>query len=256
MQTLPNEDMLFGSGFNGVVTEFSPSGKALCDAFFVASTYLGMGDVQSYRAYKDYWTGLPTMPVDLVLHDDIFYVSWLGATEVKESVLRSGFREDEEWIEFVRLRKNGFETDYTLLAEQRVKRWVKAYALEEDERELGASESLDVAEQVAMDHVHGLVNDKVEEEEESKQEEGSMEGYYSAAGVVMAVLGLCGMLVPLGVLACLPRLRRGEGESRGIGGMSEDSFKDEERCSFLKTESTDVTRAEARDFAWRPGADI
>jgi hypothetical protein len=257
MQTLSSGNMLVGYGYNGVVTEFSPSGKVLCDAFFEASAYLGSGDVQSYRAYKNHWTGLPTTPVDLALHDGIFYVSWLGATEVREWVLRSGFGDDEEWSEIARFRKDGFESHYTLPAEQRIKRWVKAYALGHDGQELGSSESLDVADQITMWYVHGPVEDKVEEEDvegEVEQEEGSVDGYYSAAGAALAVIGLCGMLVLLGVLAYLPSRRKGA--EWKLGDMSTSTSKDEEQSSsFLSSDRGEMVNTDARDLNWRSRAD-
>jgi hypothetical protein len=259
MQTLPSGNMLVGYGFNGVATEFSPSGKVLCDVYFEASAYIGTGDVQSYRAYKNHWTGLPTTPVDLALHDGIFYVSWLGATEVREWVLRSGFSDDEEWIEIARFRKDGFETHYTLPAEQRIKRWVKAYALGDNGQELGSSESLDVADQITMWYVHGPVEDKVEEdaEEEDSESEGSVDGYYSTAGAAMAVIGLCGMLVLLGVLACLPSWRAKMGRN-GASGIFANAPGDEEQSPFLRSQMIEQASTEvgdARDFAWRPRAE-
>jgi hypothetical protein len=259
MQTLPSGNMLVGYGYNGVVTEFSPSGKVLCDAFFEASAYLGSGDVQSYRAYKNRWTGLPTTPVDLALHDGIFYVSWLGATEVREWVLRSGFGDDEEWSEIARFRKDGFESHYTLPAEQRIKRWVKAYALGDDGQELGSSESLDVADQITMWYVHGPVEDKVEVQEEddgeAEQEDESVNGYYSAAGAAMAVIGLCGMLVLLGLLAYLPSWRRGA-EWKGVGDMFTSTSRDEEQSSsFLRSERGEMASTDAREYAWSSRAD-
>lgn len=260
MQTLPSGNMLVGYGFNGVVAEFSPSGKLLCDAFFEASTYLGSGDVQTYRAYKNHWIGLPNTPVDLALHDGVFYVSWLGATEVREWVLRSAFGDDDEWTEIARFRKDGFETHYTLTAEQRIKRWARAYALGENGEELGSSESLDVAEQFTMYYVHGPIEDKVEEGvvEGSEHEEGPVDGYYSAAGAVMAIVGLFVMLVLLGVLAYLPSWRRGTG-GKGIGGLFAKIPEDEEQSHFLlrsqQGEMVDARAGEAHDPAWRSRAE-
>jgi hypothetical protein len=260
MQTLPSGNMLVGYGFNGVVAEFSPSGKLLCDAFFEASTYLGSGDVQSYRAYKNQWVGLPNTPVDLALHDGVFYVSWLGATEVREWVLRSAFGDDDEWSEIARFRKDGFETHYTLTAEQRIKRWVRAYALGDDGQELGSSESLDVANQITMYYVHGPIEEKVEEEVigETEHEEGAVDGYYSAAGGVLAIVGLFVMLVLLGVLAYLPSWRRGTG-AKGINGLFAKIPEDEEQSHFLlrsqSGEMVDAGAGEAHDPAWRNRAE-
>jgi hypothetical protein len=258
MQTLASGNVLVGYGFNGVATEFSPSGKVLCDVYFEASTYIGTGDVQSYRAYKNHWTGLPTTPVDLALHDGVFYVSWLGATEVREWVLRSGFSDEEEWIEIARFRKDGFETHYNLPAEQRIKRWVKGYVLSDNGQELGSSESLDVADQTTRWYVHGPVEDKVEEdaEDEGLESEGSVDAYYSFASAAMAIIGLCGMLVLIGVQVCLPRWRTCTGRSSASGILAHTP-DDVEQSPFLRSEMEEQASTEAsdaRDFAWQPRA--
>lgn len=255
MQTLPSGNVLVGYGFNGVVTEFSPSGTALCDAYFEAETYIGSGDVQSYRAYKMPWTGRPNTPVDLAMHDGVFYVSWLGATEVREWVLRNGLGDDDEWTEIGRFRKEGFETHYTLRPEQRIKRWVKAFALGDSGEELGSSESLDVANQATMWYVHGPIEDQVptEEEEAVEPEEGPVDGHYSTVGTAIAILGLCGMLVLVAVLVYLPGWRKSRKES-GLSAARVKSFVDEERSAFLRPETGEGSGnevSEARDFAWR-----
>jgi hypothetical protein len=259
MQTLPSGNMLVGYGYNGVVTEFSPSGKVLCDAYFEASAYIGTGDVQSYRAYKNHWTGLPITPVDLALHDGIFYVSWLGATEVRTWVLRSGFSDEEEWTEIAHFRKDGFETHYSLPAEQRIKRWVKAYALDDSGEELGSSDTLDVAEQITMWYVHGPVGDKVEVEtdDEEYESKGSVGGYYNTAGAAMAMLGLCGMLVVLGALAYISSWRTGTGRN-GINSLSTNTSKDGEESPFLMAETGEMSGTalvETHGLAWRPGGE-
>jgi hypothetical protein len=181
-----------------------------------------------------------------------------GATEVREWVLRSGFSDDEEWTEIARFRKDGFETHYTLPAEQRIKRWVKAYALGDHGEELGLSESLDVADQITMWYVHGPVEGKaeMEAEEEESESEGSVDGYYNAADVAMAVIGLCGMLVLLSVLVCLPSWRTCTGRSSASGVFAHASG-DEEQSPFLRLDMGEQTNTEAddaRNFAWRSRA--
>jgi hypothetical protein len=233
MQTLPSGNILLGYGFNGVVTEFSPSGTALCDAFFEASAYIGSGDVQSYRAYKNHWTGRPSAPPDIALHDGVFYISWLGATEVREWVLRSGFAEDDEWTDIAQFRKDGFETHYTLPENRRIKRWVKAFALGEDGEELGVSNALDVADQITMWYVHGPVEDAIEELEEGEEHESPADGYYSFAGIAVATFGLCGMLVLVLSLGCYAARTRSMGMSDDASSARAKSFVDEERAAFL-----------------------
>jgi hypothetical protein len=238
MQTLPSGNVLLGYGFNGVVTEFSPSGTALCDAFFEASAYIGSGDVQSYRAYKNHWTGRPSAPPDIALHDGVFYVSWLGATEVREWVLRSGFAEDDEWTDIVQFRKDGFETHYTLPDNHRIKRWVKAFALGENGEELGVSNALDVADQITMWYVHGPVEDAVDEAEvgETEHHDSPADGYYSFAGIAVATFGLCGMLVLVLLLGYYAARTRGMRMNEDTSNARVKSFVDEERAAFLGPE--------------------
>lgn len=273
MQTLPNGNMLVGYGFNGVVTEFSPEGVALCDAYFEAATYIGSGDVQTYRAYKNRWTGWPHTPVDLALVDGVFYVSWLGATEVRQWELRSWFEgvsqvvvegegegegegEDEgdegpggTWTAFVRLPKDGFESHYSLDANERIRRYVRAYALGADGKELGHSETLDVADEQTMWFVHGpladepLHNSEEEEEEQEGHHGGAVDGYYSTTGAIAAVVGLCGMFIIIGLLVCLPRRRRALEDSEKNDARTK-AFVDEERAAFLKKDPDEFSEDE------------
>ena len=108
-----------------------------------------------------------------------------------------------------------------------------------------------------MWYVHGPVEDKVEEEAEDEESEGSVDGYYSAAGAAMAVIGLCGMLVLLGVLACLPNWRTCTWRNSATGIFTQ-SPGDEEQSPFLRSETGEQARAKvgnARDFAWQPRAE-
>lgn len=257
MQTLPSGNMLVGYGFNGVVTEFSPSGVALCDAYFEAATYLGSGDVQTYRAYKNKWIGRPNTPVDVALRDGVFYVSWLGATEVVEWELRSGVEgegegdEGGEWTPFARLPKDGFESHYTLPKNQRIQRYVRAFALGADGEELGRSENLDVANGETMWYVHGPLADETGSDAEEEEDEdnhshdgGAVDGYYSTTGAIAAAVGLCGMFVIIGLLVRLPRWRRRDFKENDERTRA---FVDEERAAFLKREPDEMSEDEDID---------
>lgn len=257
MQTLPSGNMLIGYGFNGVVTEFSPSGVALCDAYFEAATYLGTGDVQTYRAYKNKWTGKPNTPVDIALRDGVFYVSWLGATDVIEWELRSGYSDGEEAEDgtaFARISKDGFESHYALGANQRIQRYVRAFALGSDGEEMGHSERFDVAGGETMWYVHGpLVDDTVggagEEQNEQEEHGVTIDGYYSTTGAIAAVIGLLGMVVIIGLLVCLSRWRRGPEPDMRDADERTRSFVDEERAAFLKREPDEMSDDDIEDPA-------
>lgn len=247
MQTLPNGNVLLGYGFNGVVTEFSPTGTALCDAFFEALTYIGSGDVQSYRAFKNHWTGYPNTPPDLVLRNGVFYVSWLGATEVREWELRSGFagegEDDGVWTPFARFDKDGFESHYPLSTNERVQRLVRAYAFAADGTELGHSFDLDVTSDDTMWYVHGPLAGELSASQQQAEEEaaetgdeyvheGTAGGGYTG-GTLVALLGLCLGLVVVGLLVYLPVSRR-ERQEAAVARAGKRSFVDEERAAFLR----------------------
>lgn len=117
MQVLPNENILVGYGYNAAFTEFASNGVALCETHFGATSRLHTGDVQSYRVMKFNWTGLPRTNPDIALVNGSLYVSWNGATEVRNWVLETGDksamvkdREGVRWRAFSKTKKNGFET--------------------------------------------------------------------------------------------------------------------------------------------------
>jgi len=64
VQSLKSGNLFVGYGFAAAMTEYSPDGKVLCDWQYGAlHAKLGgaysAGGIQSYRAYKDAWTGWP-----------------------------------------------------------------------------------------------------------------------------------------------------------------------------------------------------
>ncbi|KAK2608483.1 hypothetical protein QQS21_002945 [Conoideocrella luteorostrata] len=120
MQTLPNGNVLLGYGFSGLFTEFTRSGKILCETHFGPQSRFGTGDVQSYRVLKFNWHSVPeTEPHLVISQDDALmwraYASWNGATEVSDWVLQ-GMDDGTagKWIVLEKKAKSSFETDFIL----------------------------------------------------------------------------------------------------------------------------------------------
>lgn len=121
MQILPqghgrDPKVLVGYGLNAVFTEFEADGTVLCDTHFAARKSWERGDMQSYRAYKFDWHGMPeTAPsADITDDDSEVYVSWNGATEVASWVLQCAEAKDRgderAWSDVTEVRKTKFET--------------------------------------------------------------------------------------------------------------------------------------------------
>ena len=139
----PGEDpkVFVGYGLNAVWTEFNADGSVLCDVHFAARTSWERGDMQSYRAYKQAWTGMPEWPPSVDISDDDaeVYVSWLGATDVAEWVLQCADKstyDEKAWADLVRVPKHYFETTITLPEDYRAGRYMRVIALAADGRRL------------------------------------------------------------------------------------------------------------------------
>lgn len=105
-----------GYGQVPLIREYDAAGKFIYSAQF--GSFSGAHPAGSYRAYKYSWTGIPSSVPKLVAkssgHDGVtVYVSWNGATEVEGwKVLGGSSSTRLEPVGYV--RKNGFETEYTL----------------------------------------------------------------------------------------------------------------------------------------------
>lgn len=142
--------VLVGYGLNAVFTEFDANGTVLCDAHFGADTSWERGDIQSYRAYKFAWTGLPQTKPSVVLASDRaqIYVSWNGATEVAEWMLQCAdldIEDDSLWEDLLRVNRSGFETAIPMPESSLIgSRFVRVLALDSAGRRLPYGTSLAV----------------------------------------------------------------------------------------------------------------
>ncbi|KAI7711914.1 hypothetical protein KC353_g8643, partial [Hortaea werneckii] len=172
-QTLPNGNVVLGYGFNGVVSEFAPNGTILCDAYFQPSSRFTSGDVQSYKNLKFNWTGWPNTDPTMALEDDLLWVSWMGATEVRSWMFEDSFDGEKDWRRNDLVMKKGFETSFNL-ADRDIRRYVRAVALDEFGRHLGSTDidigTMATAVEGQMSHSHGDSED-TEAEDFSEEEQ-------------------------------------------------------------------------------------
>jgi len=123
-QFLLDGHVLVGWGSNPYVTEFDRAGNVLLDLRF------GVGEVDSYRAYRAGWVGHPTERPAVALEQGRAYVSWNGATEVRRwRVL------DPAGKTLAEAAKRGLETTIAVPGAAAV----RVEALGADGRELGRS---------------------------------------------------------------------------------------------------------------------
>ncbi|HEX2131710.1 MAG TPA: arylsulfotransferase family protein [Actinophytocola sp.] len=101
-QLLPSGNSVVGWGSRPAFTAFAPSGEILLHGTLPTDTF-------SYRARLAEWTGQPDVAPAAVVRDDKVYVSWNGATEVREWRLLTGDTEDT-LTEASTSPRTGFET--------------------------------------------------------------------------------------------------------------------------------------------------
>lgn len=144
MQMLPNGHVLMGYGFNGVFTEFTADGKALCDAYFEPAFRFGSGDVQSYRNLKFNWTGIPLTTPEIALEGQTLYMSWLGSTKIRSWLLQDSDHADGLFASVQTIPKNGFETEFNLNDGKRMRTYVRAIAVDEGGTQLSISNPVQI----------------------------------------------------------------------------------------------------------------
>lgn len=111
VQNLPGKHRFVGWGTTSYFTEYGPGGEVLLDG------HLDGKGVESYRAFKERWTGLPAVPPDVAVHKtasgSVVYVSWNGATNVARWQVNAGA--SPSTLKPVGVAaKEGFETAITL----------------------------------------------------------------------------------------------------------------------------------------------
>ncbi|KAF8849296.1 hypothetical protein BDZ45DRAFT_697679 [Acephala macrosclerotiorum] len=154
-QTLPNGNAFMGYGNTAAFTEYSHNSTVLCDTHFGAESRFGAGEVQSYRVYKYAWHAWPETNPDVAIAEDdegewTFYVSWNGATEVREWVLQgTDESESDEWVDLERILKTEFETEFGI--HSTYPRYMRVLALDSNFRILGVGGLLDLTMEKVID---------------------------------------------------------------------------------------------------------
>lgn len=142
-QTLPNGGIVMGWGNDAFFTEYAPGDTE--DREIVFYGYIGLRGMMNYRAHKfDGWVGRPLTKPALWTYSKtgseqegmMLYVSWNGATEVREWVFRGASAKNGPYMTLATVRKNGFETIYR---HDRMLPWIYAEALDKDGEVLGTS---------------------------------------------------------------------------------------------------------------------
>ncbi|KAH8689494.1 ASST-domain-containing protein [Talaromyces proteolyticus] len=125
---LSNGNWFMGYGSSAIMKEYGPDAATGQDVRWSAQ-FDSIGGGDSYRAFKQVWHGLPTIPPSFVVaqgevpaglsgctnatNATLGYVSWNGATDVSSYSLYGGASEDD--MQFLgAIRKMGFETVFPI----------------------------------------------------------------------------------------------------------------------------------------------
>lgn len=142
-QQLPNGNMFLGYGSAAAFAEYSPSGELLCDMQFGALHYHKDGSfspsaVMSYRAYKKDWVGFPSQPPKVKFDEGKMFLSWNGATELKQWILEGTNAlgtAASDWDMLGHIPRTGFESNMTL--QEDLYRIYRLTALDKTQKMLG-----------------------------------------------------------------------------------------------------------------------
>jgi hypothetical protein len=136
MQVLPNGNVFVGWGTEPYSSEYSEDGKLLLDLQFA-------GETQSYRAFRQMWTGRPAEDPAVAAEKDkegktTVHASWNGATEVTTwRVLAGASPEELEPVGSVPWK--GFETAIAIRTDEP---YVAVRAEDDSGRALASSEAV------------------------------------------------------------------------------------------------------------------
>jgi hypothetical protein len=135
-QVLPSGNVLVGYGFSGAYTEYEEDGTPLCDVHFGSRHRFETGDVQSYRVLKFHWKGQPDTQPGIKIENGVLFVSWNGATEVRNWLIQDSDvpeEKDANFDELATIPKIGFETSISLGdLDRQVKAYLRVAAVNEN----------------------------------------------------------------------------------------------------------------------------
>lgn len=172
MQVLPSSNVLLGFGNQPAFTEYAPDGTVLWDVHMgpVMAGY-DRETADNYRSLKVNWTGTPhwspkiaagptlvnkTNPMDAAdgyvrswteARNDTVYLSWNGATGVKRWMVFAAAHPlelDSMGSLFATVNKTGFETGVIVSRAENSTRFLRAVALDKDEKMMKATPILNM----------------------------------------------------------------------------------------------------------------
>ncbi|KAM0332586.1 hypothetical protein ACHAQA_002870 [Verticillium albo-atrum] len=126
-------NVLVGWGHTPAFTEFSATGRALCDIHIGAVHLARLGWCKNYRTFKHTWVGKPkTRPAVAVRpKEGALYVSWNGATEVDRWLLQSNTEPSGgRFADHEIITKETFETKFSIPKE--ASEYIRVAAMDRD----------------------------------------------------------------------------------------------------------------------------
>ncbi|GAA6009171.1 hypothetical protein JCM10207_004294 [Rhodosporidiobolus poonsookiae] len=99
---------MVGWGATPYFTEYDADANIIHDAAFGAEA----STVQSYRAFKQAWSGFPLTVPKVAVNQTSAYASWNGATDVASWTLLGGTSESDVSTTVSSISKSGFETEF------------------------------------------------------------------------------------------------------------------------------------------------
>ncbi|KAI1343487.1 Arylsulfotransferase-domain-containing protein [Xylariaceae sp. FL0016] len=149
-QTLFNGNKFVAWGFQPTITEFTEDGEVVLDLQLGPYGFPTHEAPEIYRAKKFNWVGTPTWGPSIAGSESNgtnrgVYLSWNGATEVKEwAVLSDNSTDNLDGYSKVVARspRNGFETFVNVTSPNR---YMRAAALDADSKILGSTDAVDMS---------------------------------------------------------------------------------------------------------------
>lgn len=259
VQPLLNEDkevdtVFIGWGRCPSFTEHTPEGEVIMDVQFSPWHSKDIPDaLDNYRAYKMDWTATPWWDPSLALKRRTsgsglnVYVSWNGATEVREWVVRTSatgkFGQKTSKV-LAKSARTGFETMLTIQQTNGLQD-IWAEALDESGKIIGSTDVVDLSrgeeaideweeqdETTSGDGIITAGSDSTGDEEDEEQASGSDETLASDVGMILTFVvgGLVGSAaVAYGVVMAWRRYSR-EYDRLEIDDNDEDEL-DVEECN-------------------------
>ncbi|THV68594.1 hypothetical protein D6D28_06557 [Aureobasidium pullulans] len=185
MQVLPSSNVLLGFGNQPAFTEYAPNGTVLWDAHMgpVMAGY-DRETADNYRSLKVNWTGTPywspkiaagptlVNATDLLdaadgsvkdwveARNDTVYMSWNGAMELKRWMIFAAAHPlelDSLGSLFATVNKTGFETGVLVGRGENSTRFLRAVALDKDEKMMKATPILDMETGRTYEHAKDIL---------------------------------------------------------------------------------------------------